>query len=303
MSHMVMIVGHGTVDEEGQAECHKLVEAVRAARPDVRVETGFLELCPPPITDTVAQAVADGVDHITVVPLMLLGAGHSKGDIPAALELQQRQHPGLKFTYASPLGVRPELVEAVDERVAAAVPEGEREQTGVALIGRGTTDPDANADLAKVARLLWEGRSWHEVQAGFVSLADPSVPATLDRLRALGSKKIAVTPYFLFTGVLERRIRAQANEWAESNPDVEVVHAEYFGPAETVARLVWTRADEAMKGEAHANCDTCLYRAKLPGFEDKVGAPQTLHFHPDDDHTHGHHHHDHGHSHSHSHGH
>ncbi|WP_211240469.1 sirohydrochlorin chelatase [Haloglycomyces albus] len=294
---MVMIVGHGTVDAEGQAECHKLVQSVRNLRPDVRVEMGFLELCPPPISDTVADAVADGVTDITVVPLMLLGAGHSKGDIPAAMELQRRRHPQVNFSYASPLGVRPELIEAIDERLCNAVPEEQRERSGVALIGRGTTDPDANADLAKVARLLWEGRPWQEVEAGFVSLAEPSVTACLDRMKALGVSQAVVTPYFLFTGVLERRIRQQADEWAERNPEVTVAHADYFGPEQVVAELVWTRADEAVAGQARANCDTCLYRATLPGFEHQVGAPQTLHFHPDDDHTHGHHDHHHGHHH------
>jgi len=30
------------------------------------------------------------------------------------------------------------------------------------------------------------------------------------------------------------------------------------------------------------NCDTCAYRVALPGFADKVGRPQTPHYHPDD---------------------
>ncbi len=53
------------------------------------------------------------------------------------------------------------------------------------------------------------------------------------------------------------------------------------------------------------NCDTCVYRIAMPGFEAKVGAPQRPHHHPDDpthDHgAHGHgghgHHHDHSHAH------
>ena len=37
------------------------------------------------------------------------------------------------------------------------------------------------------------------------------------------------------------------------------------------------------------NCDTCAYRVLLPGFEDKLGAAQTPHHHPDDPaHGHGH---------------
>lgn len=69
-----------------------------------------------------------------------------------------------------------------------------------------------------------------------------------------------------------------------------------------LAEAVLARADEAGAGRAAANCDTCLYRVALPGFEERVGQPQTLHYHPDDPHTghpgdphtgHHHHHHDH----------
>ena len=44
------------------------------------------------------------------------------------------------------------------------------------------------------------------VEPAFVSLAEPSVPAALERCRLLGATKIVVVPYFLFTGVLVDRI-------------------------------------------------------------------------------------------------
>lgn len=285
MTGALLIVAHGTADGAGQDECAQLVERVRAARPGLRVELGYLELCPPPIADTIARLAADDVTDVAVVPLVLLAAGHAKGDVPAAVARARLQHPDVRLRYGRALGVHPDLVALSDARLTAAVEDG-HDRTGVALIGRGSSDPDANADLAKVARLLWEGRSWALVEAGFVSLAAPSVEETLDRLAALGARHIAVHPYFLFTGVLERRIRDQAAAWAARHPDVEVVHAGHLGPDDRVARLVLDRYDEAVAGEARANCDTCLYRTALPGFEERVGQPQTLHHHPDDDHTH-----------------
>lgn len=288
MRHALLIVGHGTRDPEGQRECARLLEVVRERRPGTRVELGYLELCPPPITDVVADLAADGVDDVTVVPLVLLGAGHAKGDVPAAIERERRRRPQTSFRYARPLGVRPELLATVDARLRAAVREPDREDTAVVLVGRGTSDPDANGDLAKIARLLWEGRPWREVQPAFVSLARPSVPDALERCRRLGATRIAVAPYFLFTGVLERRIRDQAAAWAAEHADVEVVDAGHLGPDAAVADLVLARADEAGAGAAIANCDTCQYRVALPGFEERVGAPQTLHEHPHDPGTHAH---------------
>lgn len=288
MSHALLIVGHGSRDPDGQRECARLLEVVRARRPDLRVALGYLELCPPPLTDVVAELAADGVDDVTVVPLVLLGAGHAKGDVPAAIERERRRRPGTTFRYARPLGIRPELLETVDERLRAVVPAPARAETAVALVGRGTSDPDANGDLAKIARLLWEGRPWAEVQPAFVSLAAPSVPEALERCRRLGASRIAVAPYFLFTGVLERRIRAQAHAWAAEHPEVSVVDAGYLGPDVRVADLLLARADETARGTAAANCDTCQFRVALPGFEERVGAPQTLHEHPDDPGTHAH---------------
>lgn len=300
MSHALFIVGHGTRDPEGQRECARLLEVVRERRPGTRVELGYLELCPPPITDVVAELAADGVDDVTVVPLVLLGAGHAKGDVPAAIERERRRRPEMSFRYARPLGIRPELLATVDERVRTAVSAPDREDTAVVLVGRGTSDPDANGDLHKIARLLWEGRPWRDVEPAFVSLTQPSVTDALERCRRLGATRIAVAPYFLFTGVLERRIREQTAAWAADHPDVEVVDAGYLGPDVAVADLVLARADEARAGAAIANCDTCQYRVALPGFEERVGAPQTLHEHPHDPGTHDHHHgHDHHHDHDH----
>jgi sirohydrochlorin cobaltochelatase len=290
MTHALLIIGHGTRDADGQRECARLLEVVRERRGDLRVELGFLELCPPPITDVVADLAADGVHDVTVVPLVLLGAGHAKGDVPAAIARERLRHPGMHFRYARPLGIRPELLDTVDRRLCDAVGEEHREDTAVVLVGRGTSDPDANGDLAKVARMLWEGRPWPLVEPAFVSLARPSVPEALERCRRLGATRIAVTPYFLFTGVLERRIRDEARAWADDHPEIEVVDAGYLGPDEQVAEVLLARAAESEAGAAIANCDTCQYRVALPGFEERVGEPQTLHEHPDDPGTHGHRH-------------
>ena len=82
-----------------------------------------------------------------------------------------------------------------------------------------------------------------------------------------------------------------------------VIHPQFTEPE--LLDLVMERYEEAVKGDLRMNCDTCVYRIALPGFEDKVGMPQQPHFHPDDEgHHHGGHHHDghhHGHPHSHAH--
>ncbi len=287
----LLVVGHGTKSADGCAQFAELVEAVAKEAPYADVEGGFLELAPPPIQDAVARLVAEGHRTVDVVPLVLIAAGHSKGDIPAALERERLRHPGLAFRYGRPLGPHPLLLEDLTARLADQVPQELWPETAVVLVGRGATDPDANAEVAKTARLLLEGRGLGTVETAFVSLAEPSVTQGLDRAERLGYRQIVVLPYFLFEGVLPQRIRSQSADWASSHPAVGVRTADLIGPSANLAALVAERAGELAGHGIRMNCDTCMYRTLMPGFEGKVGLPQTPHHHPDDPHVHGDHHH------------
>ena len=289
----LLIVGHGSRDPRAAKEFHELISFLREGNPELPVEGGFIELSRPPISECVERLVAHGSREISAVPLMLLAAGHAKDDIPATLVREKMSHPEVTFHYGRALGIRPELLALMDERISAVVPEGEKGETAVLVVGRGSSDPDANSDLAKIARLFYEGRPYPLVETAFVSLAPPGVAETLQRCERLGVRRVVVFSYFLFTGVLEERIREQSENFAAEHPEVEVRYAGYFGPDGRVADLVLERYREAHSGDIRMNCDVCVHRVALPGFEEKVGAPATPHYHPDEpghEHSHGHHH-------------
>lgn len=293
----LLIAGHGTRDEAGAEAFRDFVRELGRRHPELPVAGGFIELSPPPLGDAVADLVERGVRRFAAVPLMLVSAGHAKGDIPAALSREKERHPGISYTYGRPLGPHPALLSVLERRLdealgGASSPE-ERADVTVLLVGRGSTDPDANAEVHKAARLLWEGRGYAGVETAFVSLAPPDVPSGLDRCLKLGARRIVVLPYFLFTGILPDRVKEQTGAWAAAHPETEVLSAEVIGPEPELLDLVMERYREAVRGDLRMNCDSCVYRIALPGFEDKVGQPQQPHFHPDDD---GHHHH-HGHPH------
>ncbi|MCE3033885.1 sirohydrochlorin chelatase [Streptomyces sp. CMSTAAHL-2] len=299
----LLIAGHGTRDDAGAEAFRAFVRELGLRRPDLPVAGGFIELSPPPLGDAVAELVERGVRRFAAVPLMLVSAGHAKGDIPAALAREKERHPGISYTYGRPLGPHPALLNVLERRLDDVIGDQDRAEVTVLLVGRGSTDPDANAEVFKAARLLWEGRGYAGVETAFVSLAAPDVPSGLDRCVALGARKIVVLPYFLFTGILPDRVRRQTEEWAAAHPEMPVASADVIGPEPELLDLVLERYEEAVKGDLRMNCDSCVYRIALPGFEDKVGLPQQPHFHPDDDghdHGHGHHHHG-GHTHSHAH--
>jgi sirohydrochlorin cobaltochelatase len=286
----LLLVGHGTRDAAGAEAFRSFVAQLGAASPELPVGGGFIELSPPPLADSVAEMVGAGVRQFAAVPLVLVSAGHAKGDIPAALAREEQRHPGTSYAYGRPLGPHPGLLAVLERRIDEALDGADRADTTVLLVGRGSTDPDANAEVFKVARLLWEGRGYAGVETAFVSLAEPSVPAGLDRTRLLragvphaeGRGRVVVLPYFLFTGVLPDRVRDQTREWADAHPDLDVRSADVIGPEPELAELVRERYQETVRGDLRMNCDTCVYRVKLPGFEDRVGLPQQPHHHPDD---------------------
>lgn len=297
----LLIAGHGTRDAAGAEAFRAFVADVARRRPGLPVAGGFIELSPPPLGEAVAELVGRGVRRFAAVPLMLVSAGHAKGDIPAALAREKRRHPGLSYVYGRPLGPHPALLRVLERRLDEALGTADRAaraEVTVLLVGRGSTDPDANAEVSKAARLLWEGRGFASVETAFVSLAAPDVPSGLDRCARLGARRVVVLPYFLFTGVLPERVRRQAEQWAARHRDVEVRTAGVIGPEPELLDLVLERYEEALRGDLRMNCDACVYRIALPGFEEKVGLPQQPHFHPDEDgrhhDQHGHHHHAHG---------
>ncbi|MDX2596810.1 sirohydrochlorin chelatase [Streptomyces sp. WI03-4A] len=297
----LLIAGHGTRDDAGAEAFRDFVRELGRRHPELPVAGGFIELSPPPLGDAVAELVGRGVRRFAAVPLMLVSAGHAKGDIPAALAREKERHPGISYTYGRPLGPHPSLLNVLERRLDEVLDGADRSEVTVLLVGRGSTDPDANAEVHKAARLLWEGRGYAGVETAFVSLAAPDVPSGLDRCARLGARRIVVLPYFLFTGILPDRVRRQTEEWAAAHPETEVRAADVIGPEPELLDLVMERYEEAVRGDLRMNCDSCVYRIALPGFEDKVGLPQQPHFHPDDDgHHHEHHHHG-GHSHSHAH--
>jgi cobalt/nickel transport system ATP-binding protein len=261
----LLLVGHGSRSARGVEAYWRLAAAVQSAAPDLRLGCGFIELAEPDLDTAIAELVSTGATSVVAVPLVLLGAGHMKNDGPAALARARLRHPGVTFAYARALGIHPIPLDIAGERIRAATAGWPAEATAVVAVSRGSSDPDANADLFKVARLLGDGGRAEFVEAAFVSLAPPSVPAALERCRRLGAERIAVVPYFLFTGVLVERIRAQARAWAREHPGIEVRPGEELGPDHRLAQLVLDRYREARDGDARMNCDCCTYRVAMPG--------------------------------------
>lgn len=275
----VVLAAHGTRDAAGAREA--LAFAAQLAErlgPVLPLEPCFLELTDPPILDTVARLAESGVRELVVMPLMLFGAGHVKNDVPAAIAVARARHPHLTIRYGAPLGVEYDMLAIVDERIAAveaAAPAFPQERTAVLLVERGSNDPDANAQVCQLARMLWEGRTFGWVEPCFIGITRPDLREGIRRCVQLGAERVLVLPYFLFTGVLVRRISQVVAGEAGAYPEVDFRVAEHLGSHPRLLDLAERRIMEGLGGKVAMNCDRCVYRAPVIGFEQLVGRPQT----------------------------
>jgi sirohydrochlorin cobaltochelatase len=266
-------VAHGSRDPRSQAVVEELLAGVAELRPGLRTQPAYVDNASPSVRGALERLAADGVDDVVVLPLLLSPASHSKTDVAASVQAGRLAHPRLRLRYGRPLGPHPVLVEVLARRLAeAGVEDGP-----VVLVAGGSLDPDANAQVAATARLLWEGRGFDTVDVAFASTTRPTVGEAVTRLRDLGATRVALARYFLGPGYLPTLVERQARE-----VDVEVVCSEPLGVSDALAGLVAERYDEVLAGDTRMNCDACLYRVAFPGREAAVGAPQLPHTHPDD---------------------
>lgn len=282
----VLLCGHGSRDAGAVAEFAALAAALPPhLPPGWLLEHGYLEFADPVLREGLDRLRERGAGRILAVPGMLFAAMHSKNDIPTVLSTWSARS-GVPVSYGRELGVDPKMVAAAAARVREAIARADAERGPVALhdtclvvIGRGASDPDANANVSKVARLLWEGLGLGWCEVGYSGVTFPLVEPCLRHVARLGYRRVVVFPYFLFSGVLVDRIRGFTGRVAAEHPGTDWVDAPYLGLHPEVLRTFAERATEQVEGVPPPNCQMCKYRTQVLGFEAEVGAPQESHHH------------------------
>ncbi len=330
----VMVCGHGSRSQAAVDEFAVLAERLRLHFPDWPVEYGYLEFANPVMRDGLDKLRNAGCDHILAVPGMLFAAMHAKNDIPTVLNTYAAKH-NITVEYGRELGVDPKMLRAASDRIQEAIDAAPDDvplhETCLVVIGRGASDPDANGNVSKVARLLAEGMGFGWMEVGYSGVTFPLVEPCLDHVAKLGYKRVIVFPYFLFTGVLIDRIYGFTDAATARYPAIDFIKAGYLNDHDAVIETFAERVREIVEGSNNMNCGMCKYREQILGFEAEQGMAQESHHHHvegqganapgatvetcglcdtfctgacrlDMDHSHDHgHHHDHDHHHDHSH--
>ncbi|OON80615.1 sirohydrochlorin chelatase [Streptomyces tsukubensis] len=239
---VLLVVAHGSRDPRHARTVRALVARVRALRPESRVETAFLDFDTPSVDRVLDRLADEGVREAVALPLLLTRAFHAKSDIPAVLRAAAVRLPSLRVTQADVLGPSPLLTRALERRLyEAGLTPGDKRSTGVVLASAGSTDPEAGAVIADIAR-EWRLTGWCAVRPAFASASLPRTEDAVRELRAAGCERVAVAPYVLAPGFLPDRIARGAYEGGAD------VLAEVLGPAPEVARLLMARYDAAARG-------------------------------------------------------
>ena len=231
----LIALAHGSRDPRAAATIKALVGEVRKLRPDLRIESAFLDLAKPSLQTVVDRLVKAGFEEIVVVPLLLTEAYHAKVDVPAALAEAMERHPGLRIRGTSVLGLETSFLEVLDLRMREALKSARvRELDALVLAAAGSSDALANQSVARLAR-VWASRHKLPVTAAYASAAPPATGEAVRAFRAQGKRHIAVASFFLAPGLLPDRAAELAIEAGA------VAVSEPLGAHPEVARTILAR--------------------------------------------------------------
>ena len=319
----IMICGHGSRSKSADAEFGLLAARLKERYPDTPIEYGFLEYSAPNIHMGLNSLKDQGVNHIIAVPGMLFAATHAKNDIPSVLTTYQEKNPGISVSYGRELALHPEMIAAFEARILQAlgidhIHNGDLYETMLVVVGRGTSDTYANAEAAKLTRIITENMGFGWSETVYSGVTFPSVGQGLEMALKLGYKRIVVAPYFLFSGKLMDRIYNYVDRVAQTAPEVTFLKAHYLADQDHVINTFVERISEAEAGSLETNHDlmgsvkTRLARGEVDVHHHHAEYKPVVD--PEDDegltghspanadgHNHSHNH-SHGHGHGHSHG-
>lgn len=288
----LLMIGHGTKDQQGRQSLLDFAAAYQALDTSRPVLPCFLELTGPTIQEGVDRCVEQGYEELSVLPILLFAARHNKFDVTNELDRARQRHPQVKFHYGRHFGITPGILELWRSRLAELdQTQGQKSQisrsdTVLLFVGRGSSDPDANGDICKLARILWEGSGYLTVETCFIGITHPRLEEGFRRARLYQPKQIIVLPYFLFTGLLVKKIFDITAQQQEQYPDISTICLPEMGIHPQLFSVLREREIETQLGQVQMNCEMCKFR--LAAVANGSG------------HAHEHHHHEHGHHHHHS---
>ncbi len=236
----ILLVGHGSRLPYNKELIKELAEKYAKTMPEYNVEIGFMELVEPNIPTAFNKLKETGVKRIIVNPIFLAHGMHTRVDIPTILGLEPEKienyhghshthEPGEhhhhhhhnhhhhereaksepvdfdgEIIYLEPLGADEKIADIIAKRINDELnkdPEANTENTGILLVGHGSTLPYNNKVVEEIAEKYIEKADNYPIETGFMQLSKPTIVDACDKLKEKNVKKIIATPVFLAHGI------------------------------------------------------------------------------------------------------
>ncbi|ABM97214.1 sirohydrochlorin chelatase [Methylibium petroleiphilum] len=250
----ILLVGHGSREKSGNDEIERFAAQWRECHPQWRTELCFIEFADVEVEQGLELAAKDS-RRVIVVPLILNAAGHVNIEIPSHIARARQRHPGVRFDYAPHLGVCEPVLAILKRQLRQcmqALDMPDPAGTGIVLLGRGSSSREANGEMARMARWLFEEGEHELVDLAFTGIAWPRLERVVQRQAQLGMRQIVVLPYYLFTGTLIQRIGRQVEHLRSQYPQLRFALGSYFGFEPEIAQLLAERVGGLLRGTEHA---------------------------------------------------
>lgn len=270
-----VVVGHGSRNVAANEQFEGVVRELAKRCPDVKISHGYVELAKPALFDALSNAAQDA-QRVVVVPLFLFAAGHVKNDLPLILARARNVFPHVEFVAGAALGVHPSLVQELQARLLAGPLASGGKKAALLMVGRGSSDPDANADFCKLSRLVAEGLNGVFTLPAFMGVASPSVKEGLELMARTRPDHLIILPYLLFSGRLIERLSETLKDFSTRYPWIRTELMPTLGNHPAVHRALEERALGAAEGSRPLPCDTCQYRVPIAGVQSKIGGLNAL---------------------------
>ncbi|OEK72192.1 sirohydrochlorin chelatase [Staphylococcus equorum] len=208
----VLYVSHGSRVDEAVTEAVNFIELVKNQIDVPLQETCFLELTQPNLSQGFQRLVNKGATEISVIPVLLLSAGHYFKDIPTEIQRNQQMYPHVKVSYGKPLGVQRRLTEILHQRIEETHMTPNMDAK-VLIVGRGSYNPQTQNDLSTIKAQLQDKNIHLDIEVCYLAACGPSFEEALQDAVNKAHSQIFVVPYLWFTGILERHIATTIDDY------------------------------------------------------------------------------------------
>jgi sirohydrochlorin cobaltochelatase len=248
----VILCGHGTRSNEGYMEFLELSRKFATQYPEFAIVCGFLEFNKPNFEEALQELVTKGIQTIIILPVFLFTGVHLQYDIPLAFSKLAKKYSKINIKMARQIGVCDQLTELTDKLIAdSRTYNTQNFDSSLLLAGVGASLKEANADLAKLTRLVWEQSGFGFATYAFVSkMTKPSIKEGLELLEKLSYNCIVVVPVLLFSGYYLQDIFHTVDNFSKTTQK-EIIVSKPFGSDNLILQALAVRMLEAIDGKVN----------------------------------------------------